>query len=390
MMRNLSIMFFLLASVALFAEGQGDGAASGNNEEWLKEAQLGEFRPAEDDWAAIEAAAKEEGSIVVYSNSSKIFEAAKGFYDEYGIKAIPHDIGTGDLVEKLTRLQDSGVYDVDVVLCSNVPILYNEFVDYNRLYKFIPTDVEPLIAERFRGEKLGIQRIGGKVVAYNTEVYSEPPIDSWWDLTRPEWKNRIIMKDPMLGGSDVNLMANFIKEADVMAKLYKEEFGEEIVLDPACENAGYEFIKRLLDNGIILKSGGSDVAIAVGAPGQKNPPLGIIGPSKLRLKEEQTLYFDICWGLKPFDTFMSKQSVSIAVNAPHPNAAKLFIKWLYGDEKGGRGFEPWYSLGVWPVRTDVEPPKGSKRLDEVNIWAEDAQWLYMNVMSFRDFWIQHM
>ena len=34
-------------------------------EAWLKAAELGEFAPAEQDWAAIEAAAKEEGKVLV-------------------------------------------------------------------------------------------------------------------------------------------------------------------------------------------------------------------------------------------------------------------------------------------------------------------------------------
>lgn len=80
------------------------------------------------------------------------------------------------------------------------------------------------------------------------------------------------MKDPMLGGSDINLMASFIRFSDQMAASYKEEFGQDIVLSEGSENAGYEFIKRLLDNNIVLTKGGDDVVISVGAPGQEAPP----------------------------------------------------------------------------------------------------------------------
>ena len=41
-------------------------------EQWAMENGVGPYTPAEEDWAAIEAAAIEEGSVVVYSNSSKI------------------------------------------------------------------------------------------------------------------------------------------------------------------------------------------------------------------------------------------------------------------------------------------------------------------------------
>ena len=391
-MRKLIFLFaFLLLTLSLFAGGSKEAASGGDDlDAWLQSAQLGEYTPAEDDWDAIEKAAKEEGELVVYSNSSKVYEICRGFYDKYGIKAIPNDIGTGDMFEKLTRLQESGVYDVDIVQTSNTAVLYNEFVEYNRLYKYVPSELNDVILDDFKNEKLGILKLGGKCVIYNTEVYPNgSPVDSWWDLTRPEWKGRLIMKDPMLGGSDINLMAMFIAKADEMAAGYKAEFGEDIVLSEGCPDAGYEFIKRLLDNRIVLTKGGDDVVISVGAPGQEKPPIGITGPSKLKLKDEQTLYVDVIWDLEPFNMFMSQSAIAIPVHAKHPNAAKLYIKWIYGNNKGGDGFAPFYVPGTWPVRTDIPAVKGQKDLNSLKLWSEDPDWLYANVMRFRDFWIQH-
>lgn len=396
-MRKIICLFvavsLLLISVSAFAGGKQETAAKGKMtlDEWLQKAQLGKYRPAKDDWAAIEKAAKEEGSVVVYSNSSKVYEFCRSFYDRYGIKAVPNDIGTGDMLEKLDRLHASDVYDVDVIITSGIATLYNEYVDENRLFKFVPSELEPVIHPDYKDEKLGIQRIGGKIVIYNTEAYPNgSPIDNWWDLTRPEWTGRLIMKDPMLGGSDLSMMAMFIRHADRMAAAYKKEFGQDIKLSPGVENAGYEFIKRMLDNQMVLTSGGDDVVISVGAPGQKDPPVGITGPSKLSLKEEQTLYVDAIWDLEPFNMFMSQTAIGIPLHAPNPNAAKLMIRWMYGDENGGLGFEPYHVDGTWPSRTDVALVPGQKALKELKLWSEDGSWLYANTMRFRDFWIQHM
>ncbi len=41
-------------------------------EQWAKANGLGPYTPAEEDWAAIEEAAKKEGKVTVYANSSKI------------------------------------------------------------------------------------------------------------------------------------------------------------------------------------------------------------------------------------------------------------------------------------------------------------------------------
>ncbi|NIN95950.1 MAG: hypothetical protein GTO49_13450, partial [Anaerolineae bacterium] len=66
---------------------------------WLEAAQLGPFAPAEDDWGAIYEAAKEEGKVVVYSSSSRVFKIAETFKEAYpGIEVEAFDIGTPDLI----------------------------------------------------------------------------------------------------------------------------------------------------------------------------------------------------------------------------------------------------------------------------------------------------
>ena len=42
------------------------------DEAWQRAAGVGEFAPATQDWDAIEAAAREEGEVVIYSVSSRI------------------------------------------------------------------------------------------------------------------------------------------------------------------------------------------------------------------------------------------------------------------------------------------------------------------------------
>ena len=55
------------------------GVSAQDRESWLKAAQLGPQAPAKQDWAAIEAAARKEGSVVIYSVSSRIFDLAETF-----------------------------------------------------------------------------------------------------------------------------------------------------------------------------------------------------------------------------------------------------------------------------------------------------------------------
>ena len=94
------------------------------------------------------------------------------------------------------------------------------------------------------------------------------------------------MKDPMRSGAEFNMFASFVQHADEMAQSYLEEFGEEIVLH-GTENAGYEFLKRLMDNGLILMADSGTVVRAVGSSGKETPVLGLLGYSKLRTFAEE-------------------------------------------------------------------------------------------------------
>ncbi|MBI9101052.1 MAG: ABC transporter substrate-binding protein [Spirochaetales bacterium] len=384
----LLVVVMFLFPFAGFAGGDQEGNMT--VEQWEEWAGLGPYTPEEDDWDAIIAAAKEEGEVTIYANTSRVFDFARSFYKEYGIKVIANDMSQGSLFEKLNREIDAGIRNCDVVLVSDTPTQYYDFFELGKVYRYVPVEILPLLNEYAKDEPLGIQRFGGKAIAFNTQTYPDgPPIDTWWDLTRPEWKDKVITKDPMLGGSEINFFASFARYADEMEALYEEEFGEPLVLN-GTENAGYEFLKRLMDNGLILMSSGTPVTMAVGAPRQDNPPLGIIGPSKLRLREDSELYVDILWDVKPVASYLSKQAVSIPLYSEHPNAAKLLIRWLYGDENGGQGFQPFFDLGTWSPRIDVPQPFDQKELAEITFWIEDAEWLYSNVVKFRDFWIQNM
>ncbi len=50
-------------------------------QEWLKANQLGEYETGTQDWAAIEEAAKKEGTVLVYANSSKVERLLKPLWN---------------------------------------------------------------------------------------------------------------------------------------------------------------------------------------------------------------------------------------------------------------------------------------------------------------------
>lgn len=393
--KNLFILAaFLLLPAVLFCGGQEEEKSVegfGDIETWEKHAQLGKYRPADDDWQAIEEAAKKEGTVVVYANSSRVFEYCRTFYNKYGIKAIPNDMDTNDLLSKLGREQDAGVYNPDVIQVGDIATFYNDFLYLGKVYSFIPSNFKSRIYEISKQEPLAIHHYGAKVVFYNTEKYGESPIDSWWDLTREEWHGKLVLKDPLKSATELNFFATSVKYADEMEKSYREEFGEDIVLH-GTENAGYEFIKRLMENGMVMFGAGGDVAKAVGSRGQEDPPLGITSYSKLRTAADSNLHMAPALNLKPVGGFHSKVVIAIPKFAPNPNAAKLMVRWMMGAEGEDMvaGYKPYHVLGDWSSRTDIPEPKGQKPIEETGFWMEEGDWLYGNAVKIRDFWIQHM
>lgn len=361
---------------------------------WAKAAELGPYAPKQQDWAAIEAAAKKEGKVVLYSNSSRWPDIKKSFEEAYpGITLEGYDISTVDLITKLQKEQQAGVYTADVVLCGDYATLVNEMLNppNKMLWNFYPDELVPLV-DKSALEPLLLHRYALTVFIYNNEVYKEPPVKNIWDFTKPEWKGRVVYPDPQKVAMGLMGLTAIVQNSDTMAKEYEKAFGKPIKLDPGVPNAGYQWIKDLLKNGVTLTSSSGDAATAVGTLGQKNPPIGFTSYSKIRNAQKGEIAFDVMWGMSPTFAITEETALAIANLAPHPNAAKLLIRWMLGDEKGGKGFAPFYVPGDYPTRKDAQPPKGAKPWSEFQgkVWSNDPTWVYQNAIQVRDFWVANL
>ena len=50
------------------------------------------------------------------------------------------------------------------------------------------------------------------------------------------------------------------------------------------------------------------------------------------------------------------------------------------------GYEPFNTLGGWPVRDDIEPAEGSTPYAELNVSDFDPDAIYVEYNTVRDFW----
>jgi len=377
---TLALLFVLSALVASAAK-----VSPAQLDEWLKKAQLDKYTPVKTDYDALYKAAQAEKKVVIYSVSSRIPEVKKSFEAKYpGVIVETYDMASADIVTKLTKEQDAGIYNMDVVLNEDPSLMIGNLLADKYIWNFVPSDLKTLVPKKLANPLLTCY-VTARVVLYNTEVNKECPVKSWWELTTEKYKGKVMLKDPMLSAANMMFLVAITQHADVMAKDYEKVFGKKIAL--TTPNAGYEFIKLLVKNGIVLTKSDGDISKAVGTPGQKDPPIGMTAFDKMREVSQKGYKMTYAKGISPIEGINSPTYLAIGTLSAHPNAAKLFIRWMMGDNKGGQGAAPFYETGCILGRGDVPPPPATPTLAERNMWNPDVASLLKDYQKVTDFWL---
>ncbi|MFX3631252.1 MAG: ABC transporter substrate-binding protein [Candidatus Pristimantibacillus sp.] len=336
------------------------------------------------------AKAKEEGKVVVYSQSSRVKDVKASFEAKYpGVTVEAFDMKTNEIVEKLIREQESGVYNVDVVFIKDaLGAVSSDLVKRGMLHAYKPTDIMEKLSDQFQ-DLPGLPAYASlRTVFYNTNVYKESPITNWWQLTEPEWKTRVMINDPLESSDMMELFLAMIQHSDEMAAAYKELYGKDIELTE--ENAGYEFVARMLKNDPVLVKSSDDVVENVGNSTSDKPPVGIGASSKLRNIEQKELAISANFKMSPKISVIGPTYIYVADKAKHTAAAKLMARWMMGEVDGtGEGLRPYNVLGSWLTNPDV-PHENPITLDKLDLWQYDADFFYNNSIKFREFWIKNI
>lgn len=396
----------LLASVVLLSMTLG--AYAETLDEWMQRVELGPYATETQDWDAIIAAAKLEGTCVVYASSSRTFLASDSFYEEYGIDVQVYDLGSTGALDKMFREAEAGRYEADVINTGGSEFLYRAIPE-QMVFTFVPDRIADYLPEKYKNPAL-IQRLSLGGIIYNTEANPDgPPIDNVWDLTQPEWRSRVTLKNPMTSESTFNYISNLVNHHEELKAAYEAEYGT-LVYTCGIENAGYELIYRVLKNDPVLQSSSENVAIAVGTPGQANPPISFyIGTSKLTLNQTDGLVNAIA-DIDPVDVQVGETYVAIGAFAKNPNAAKLWIRWTLGTPEpielglteleppyhtgeNGRmleGFSPWFGPGNANPMLGYPRAQGAVSLDPpAQVWPLDMDFIWENALQIQEFWMIH-
>ncbi|HEX5511468.1 MAG TPA: ABC transporter substrate-binding protein [Actinomycetales bacterium] len=318
--------------------------------------------------------AKDEGSVTVYSFTSRIAQIEEAFETAYpGIDLIGNDISATEQIARLKAENAAGSATADVAYLSDAPVVFSELVGPGLLKPYVPPRVADSLPDEYTSPLLA-NRLSTKVLMYNEEAHPDgAPVKNLWELTQPEWKGRVVMVDPSVRGDYLDLMTEIVLRSDEMAKAHEEAFGKPVELDDGIETAGEQWIKDLYANDVVLVDDTDNVNAAVGKTGQAKPPVGFTSYSDRRDNEEEGWALQVAAGTVPAPGIAFPALLGVVEGAKHPAAARLLIDFMMGDDStdGGPGYRPFYVAGDYPTRTDMAAPEGAVSLDELAAWVID-------------------
>lgn len=357
-------------------------------EQWAKDNEVGPYQTDTQDWAAIEAAAKAEGSVLVYANTSKVEKAAEGFMEAYpGITVQAFDLGGDDVLQKTIEEQKAGAFTGDVWFSSGGADLIGNVLPHQYVWRFVPDSTAAVTPEQYT-QPLLMTRFGTSVFAYNSELNDKCPITNLWELTNPEWKGKFFIEDPLNDASTLSKLITIANHPDEMKAAYVALYGSEPVLDADTADAGWLWLKRFAQNGPIPQPGGDEVDSAFATPGMKDSYMALTSYSNMPDVIDGNLAFEPCWGLTPTMGIQSQSYAGVINQAPHPNAAKLWIKYITSED----GRKPWAKFGTYFPDSTYVVPEGQKTLDEIfsMTWFISEQYAYDNMIIARDFYLTNL
>ena len=296
--------------------------------------------PAHADLKAIESAAKNEKEVTWYvaNLDARNAEAAgRIFTAKYGIKVNIVRAPSQTIYQRLAQDLAQGVASADVISTADV----GNFIalkEKKALALYKPENAAKLLPA-FRDldpEGYFYTTVASPlIIAYNKDKVKPADVpQSWADLTNPKWANRLAFGHPAYSGFAGNWAVQ-------VTKLYGKEYLEKL------EKLKPQVGRSLFDAVNLVTSGERLVAPTPVGPimerADKGNPVAIHYPSD--------------------GAILVSTPGGVVANAPHPNAARLFMEFLLGPEFGEILVKARYEA----MRPDVKALPGVKSMSEVKV-----------------------
>jgi putative spermidine/putrescine transport system substrate-binding protein len=289
-------------------------------------------QPAASGMDALVTAAKSEGQLTVIAlphDWCNYGEAISQFKTKYGltVNELNPDAGSGDEIEAIKANKDNkGPQAPDVV---DVGLKFGSQMISEKLvqpYKVSTWDTIPTDSKDPDGNWYG-DYYGALAFEVNKTVVKNVPQD-WPDLLKPEYKGQVALAgDPRTS-------------AQAIMSVYAASLSQGGSVDNIAP--GLDFFKKLNDSGNFVPVIAKQTTIASGE-----------SPIVMRWDYNALSDKTALKGNPEIEVVIPKTGViggvyiqAISAYAPHPNAAKLWMEYLYSDD----GQIAWLKGGCHPVR----------------------------------------
>lgn len=310
----------------------------------------------------LHAAARREGEVTWYTGQlqSEPSEAVgRAFTERYpGVKANVVRTASQVAFQRLSQDARARVAQCDVF--SSTDTSHFTFLKrQDRLLAYRPRNAEGMIqAARDAADPDGhyqISYLALYLMARRTDRVPEAEAPQGWrDLTDPKWRDRLAVGHPGYSGAIGSWCL-------MMRKMY-----------------GWDYFRALERNRPQIGRSAGDPVTTLNA-GERMIGIGI--PSAATL-------FSVSRGnplalVYPTDGTLMVPAPSAALrNAPHPNAARLFMEFVTGAEYA-RATRPFFTESLRP---EVPPPEGSRPLDQIRLIAPTLQEIETGIPEVKELW----
>jgi iron(III) transport system substrate-binding protein len=251
-------------------------------------------------WDSVVAAAKKEGKVVVYNMAlgAPYFAAVvKSFEKEYGIAVESLDLRASELVERIRTEQSAGRYLGDVEMVTTT-MIEEQLKNGDFIQKLPPVPNAANLRPPFKATEHSVpayvQPMG---ILINTRLVKGDDVPkSWNDLNSPKWKGKLLSDDMRPLGSGNTLFA-------VLQNNMGAEFNEKLAEQKPV------FSRDMRNDARRVARGEYPIYITqvfAFASDLKGLPVKVIVP------QEGAPY--------------AQMDLAILKNAPHANAARLFMQ----------------------------------------------------------------
>ena len=298
----------------------------------------------EAEWEALIAAAQEEGRLVV-SGSGGVGEIApvyKIWQDKFGIRVtIARGSGRAN-ADRLLAEQGVGRFDVDVVH-GGATTINTRLMPNGALVRMDPLLVHPEVIDRslwYGGRHWYNDEEDAFMFVYAAEVAESSQLDDIWFNTNlvtfeevASWRSEEEVLDKY-GGSMIDAHVAQLSGAGGVVRVFIDpnrgpDYWEDVYSRDIFWAPEWRYMTDAISRG--------DFAISLaGAGGENGREMTEARQLGLPVESYETLRLENDWPLYDEESRLtpagSGAAVAVAKNQPHPNAAKLWVNWLFSRE----------------------------------------------------------